>query len=146
MVGDTNDNAYIKGFFSFDISSISCTIVSATLRVFQWDSLGVPYSLGALAVDHVNFGTLEANADDFSGNTINSNISSTSDSDNGEWKEFDVTSAVQNDINNSRTTSQYRLHLGTGSNNNNIPDMIRIEDHENHLLTTNEAQLIVTYQ
>lgn len=146
-VGDSEENYYFRGFFGFDISSIQSTIVSATLRLYQTDSDGAPYTdLANLYLDHVNFGTLETNATDFDGNDITRGLASTSDSDNSEWKEFDVKSAVQADIDAGRTTSQFRVRFATNTDGNNDSDYILIEDTENHGITGNKAQLVVTYQ
>lgn len=144
-VGDDAGNGYFRGFFSFDISSIHSTIVSATLKLYQISSVGAPYTdLGNFILDHANFGTLEANATDFD-NYLTLAIASTSDSSNS-WKEFDVKTAVQTDIDAGRTTSQFKVRFSTNTNSDDGNDFIGIEDIENHNSTGNKAQLVVTYQ
>lgn len=145
-VGDNATNLYVRGFFSFDISSIHSTIVSATLRLYQTLSTGAPYDLGNLIVDHVNYGTLEANVTDFNGNDLTRGLASTSDSDNSEWKEFDVKAAVQADI-DARNTSQFRVRFNTNTDSDGVADATHLEDIENHGTTGTDkkAQLVVTY-
>lgn len=142
-----------RGFFSFDISSIHSTVVSATLKIYQvsaggFQTQGTPYSdsvLGNLLVDHVNCGTLEANATDFDNNDVTRSIDSTDDSADNNWKEFDVKNAVQADIDVGRSTSQFRVRFTIDTVGSEEDNYIYIEDKDYHGGTSNKAQLVVTY-
>jgi hypothetical protein len=111
-VGDDVSNQGWRGFVSFDLSSIpaGATITAATLRIFQSGCDGTPYSdLGNVLVDHLNYGdTLDGT--DYDLPAIHSNIGILSDSSGHQWRELDVTIYVQDDINNGRVRSQFRLY------------------------------------
>jgi len=112
-IGGGSGNIAYRAFYSFDISSLPGSVVSAKLKLYQTDEgRGTPYTtLGPLTVDHVTFGTLEANSTDFNNNTLTSNIANTTDSTPNSWKEFNVKNAVEADIAALRTTSQYRIRF-----------------------------------
>ena len=146
LVGDTTDYVDFRSIVSFDISSVSGTVTSATLRLYQRGIEGTPYvDLGALSVDHVNVGNIEAGADDYSGNTLTGNFSSNT-SDAVGWLEFAVPDEVTADIAAGRTTSQFRLSFGTTTDNDAEDDIINIENLNNDGGTGNTPQLVITYQ
>lgn len=148
LVGDYDAGGggmcHYRAFFSFDISSIHSTVVSATLKIYQVSTPeGSPYTnLGSLLIDHVNFGTIAANATVYDGNDLTRSIATTSNSADG-WKEFDVKNGVQADIDAGRSTSQFRVRFTneqlSGKND------IAIEDKDYHCGTTNKPELVVTY-
>lgn len=142
MVGDTNANAYMRGFFSFDISSLQSTVVSATLRVNEYSYGAGVSAFVPLYVDHVNFGTLVAGAADFNGNDLTRSYTSTNNYDTG-WKEFNVGSAVQADINARRTTSQFRLRFNVDTDSDSSYDNINFYSVE---ASGSRPQLVVTYR
>ena len=147
VVGDNDDDDYIRGLFSFDIGDVSGTVSTAMLRILQGTTDGTPYAdLGALTVDHVNFGDIEANAGDFSGNTLTANIASTTDSSNEVWKEFSVRNYVQADIEAGRSTSQFRIRFASDTDSNGDDDLAYMESSEDAFGTGNTPQLVVTYQ
>lgn len=147
-VGDTSPSDIIlRGFIGFDISSIQgMTIVSATLRLYQYTVTGTPYTtLGTIVADHVNFGS-SLDAADYSAAALTSSIGTISNSATIEWKTLDVSSYVQADINSSRTSSQYRIRFTTGTDSDGIEDLSRNESVENFGSTGNRPELVVTYR
>lgn len=151
--GDTMGNAFERGFVGFDISSIQGrTIVSATLRMYPGQVSGTPYTLfGTIVVDHVNFsntisGGNHLTSDDYSGNTLTSNIGTISNNTTEEWKTLGVTSSVQADINAGRTSSQYRIHFTTeNTDSDGSADEASFGDFENGS-PDEMPKLVVTYR
>lgn len=133
----------LRSFFSFDISSIQGTVVSATLRLYESGRQGYPFPFTYLALDHVNFGTLAAGAADFAGNDLTSNYATTTDYDTSEWKEFDVKTAVQADVNAVRTTSQFRVRFYPDDSHPHTLDYIYMNSSSN---SSNKPELVVTYR
>lgn len=135
----------LRSFFSFDISSIQGTVVSATLRLYESAKQGNLSPFTYLALDHVNFGTLVAGADDFDGNdlTLTRNYATTTDYDTSEWKEFDVKTAVQADVNAGRTTSQFRVRFDPDDSH---PHALHYIGMYSSSYPSNKPELVVTYR
>lgn len=144
--GDVATNAYYRGFFGFDISSLQGrTIVSATLRIYQWTVDASAYTdLGSMLVDHVNFGS-SLDTSDFS-TSLTSNIGTISSNTTIEWKTLDVGSYLQADLNASRTSSQYRIRFTTNTDSDSTQDAAFFESAENSGSTGNRPELVVTYR
>jgi len=108
-----NSTLTIRGFVSFDISSIpaGATIDQVTLRLYQKEVVGTPYA-SSLIVDHVNYGTSQS-ATPYDGSPIGSNIGTLADNASLEWKESGVTSSTKDDITNGRTRSQFGIRFAT---------------------------------
>lgn len=143
QVGDNQVNNVARGFVSFDITGIppGSNILSATLRVYQNGVNGTPYTdLGNVIVDHLDYGpTLDSS--DFSLAPLLGNIGTLSNNTTIEYKTLVVTARVQNDINNSRTRSQYRMLFTTQTDNDNVED-------SSFFIAggyANPPQLVVTY-
>lgn len=150
-IGDSYSNAqnYLeRAYVGFDISGIpsNSTIVSATLRIYQGYINGTPYTdLGNMVVDHFNFGSSLDNNDWDSG-TITSNIGTISNNATLEWKELDVKTAVEADLNASRTSSQYRLRFSPNETAaDNKRDDSFCECAEDFFGAGNIPELVVTY-
>lgn len=146
-IGDAAAGISMRSVAGFDISSIpsGSTIASATLRVYQYSISGTPYTLlGTIVVDHVNFGS-SIDTTDYSGGTLSSNIGTISNNTTIEYKTLDVASNVQTDLNDGRTSSQYRLRFTTetapGDNN-----LANFETAENFGGSGNRPELVVTYR
>lgn len=145
--GDVSTNAYYRGFFGFDISSIQGkTIVSATLRIYQWTVDAAAYTgLGSMLVDHVNF-SISLDTSDFSASALTSNIGTISNSTTIEWKTLSVGSYVQADLDAGRTSSQYRIRFTTNTDSDGAQDAAFFESAENSGSTGNRPELVVTYR
>jgi hypothetical protein len=134
-----------RGFVSFDISSISSdkTVTEATLRLYQIETVGTPYSsLGKLLVDHLNYG-VSLDTSDYGLSAITSNYVTLTTNPTAEWKDAIVTEAVKNDLSEGRTRSQYRLHFETEITG---PDAwARFESADNYMSTGNFPQLVIKY-
>lgn len=149
-IGDDIPENYSRAFLGFDISSIAGrTIVSATLRVYQEQHNGDPYSTlsGRVLVDHVNFGSTYG-AGDFAGNTLTTNIGTISNNSTFERKTLDVSTYVQADLTAGRTSSQFRLYFSwdQGIPDDAEVDSIEFDDAEGSGGTANRPELVVTYR
>jgi hypothetical protein len=116
IIGDDNVNKSHRIFVSFNLSSIpsGATIDSANLRLYHlllsagFHPHDAYTDLGHVVVDHVDYGSPLA-IDDYGIVALASNIGTISTFAGWGWRELDVTSLVQYDIDNGRPRSQYRL-------------------------------------
>jgi hypothetical protein len=105
---NTDENA--RGILGFNISSlVGKTIVSAKLRVYLYSYDDVSNSV---IVDHIDFGS-SIDAGDYNSVALAGNIGTISNNTVSEWKELNVKDYVQNDLNNGRTSSQYRFKFSS---------------------------------
>lgn len=111
IVAGHNTTFTSRGFVSFDISVLpgSATIDSATLKLYQREVIGNPYT-SPLVVDHVNYGSTWS-ATPYNGYPTASNIGTLSNNANLEWKSLAVMSSVLNDRAMSRTTAQFAIRF-----------------------------------
>lgn len=115
-IGDKDSslpNVGWRQLYSFNIASIpaTATIMSATLRLYQCDVAGLPYTrLGNVLVDQVNYGN-SLSAGVYNGMTVVSNIGTLSTDPGLGYRIMGVTTRVQNDLVAARTASQYRLRF-----------------------------------
>jgi len=141
-----NATLFERGFVSFDISTIPIgkTIDQATLRMYQQEVVGTPYSsIGNLTVDHMDYGETLGN-EDLSVVGMTTNIGTLTSNATLEWKELIVTNPLKADITAGRTRSQYRLKFSTESTG---PDAwARFESGDNYMGTTNLPQLVIKYR
>lgn len=145
MVGDTFVDTGVRGFLSFDISSIppGSNIISATLRNYQEAVLGTPYTdLGNIIVDHLDYGA-NLDAADYNLAALQDNIGTLSNNASIEFKTLDVTARLQDDINNGRARSQYRMLFPTPTDNDSIEDAAFFTSAN---IGGNTPELVVTYQ
>lgn len=154
-VGDDGGNSILRGFASFDISSIpaDANIHSATLRMYQQKVIGMPYPpefgidswLGYVIVDHLDYGSTLTSGD-YDLAALQSDIGTLSDNSDIEWKILDVTSSVQDDIDNGRQKSQYRLRFSVLETNfNDIWELSDFESGDNFYGEGNLPELVITY-
>lgn len=111
-----NNTLATRGFVSFPLNSIPSgkTIDQATIRLYQKSKDGSPYVAGGnLMLDHLNYGSTLDNSDYNIAAILASFTTLSTSATTGEWREADVTDRVRDDIANSRTNSQYRLHFST---------------------------------
>lgn len=105
----------LRGFCSFDFSSVppGASVLSANLRFYQSEVFGDPYGvLGDLLVDHLDYGAV-LDAGDFDLAALESTIGTIATDAAIGYKTLDVTAAVLNDIDASRTRSQFRARFAT---------------------------------
>ncbi|OGD52522.1 hypothetical protein A3K80_09030 [Candidatus Bathyarchaeota archaeon RBG_13_38_9] len=151
-VGDNTINEGLRGFVSFDITGLpaNAIITSATLSLYQYNVAGTPYSAfttNAIGVDHVDYGS-SLDIGDFipPPPSLHGGIGVLSPSTvTYEWKTLSVTNYVQDDLNNARTRTQYRLYFGSFTDGNNDDDIAAFESSENWGTTGNIPMLEVTY-
>ena len=135
-----------RGFVSFDLSSLpsGAVIENATLRMYQEKIVGNPYGVGGnLKIDHLDYGGSLGN-EDYGASSISSSFATLTDNAVVEWKDADVTDRLKNDLSNSRSNSQYRIHFSsepTGSSS----DLVYFESANNSQGTGNLPQLVVKY-
>ena len=135
-----------RGLWSFDLSGIpsDATITSATLRLFVSGTAGDPAAaMAQLAVDHVNYG------DTFPifnlANALDLNFAQITDLTTIGERLVTVTAQVQDDIDNNRERSQYRVRGAIGTNNDPQADTIVFTDRENTPVVANRPSLNITY-
>lgn len=133
-----------RGYVSFDLSSLpsGATITSATLRMYQTEVVGTPYSGNSLIIDHVDYGD-SLGSEDYALSPLESAFGTLTSNPNVEWKDLSVTNQVKNDVANGRTRSQFRLRFQvemTGAD-----AWARFESGDNYVGTGNLPQLVVKY-
>ena len=137
-----------RGFVSFDLSSIpsGSTITKATLRLYQTKTESNPYGIGGnLLVDHLNYGVTLDNAD-YASAALLSSFATLTNNTTVEWKDATVTSEVQDDVDNGRERSQYRIHFATENKGGDVTgDFAYFEAAENTEGTGNTPELVVKY-
>jgi len=134
-----------RGFASFDISSIPSgkTIDEATLRLYQGEVVGSPYSsLGSLIVDHLDYGD-SLGTEDLNASATTSNIGTLTSNATVEWKDLLVTNPLKADISSGRSRSQFRLRFTSEATGSDA--WARFESGDNYLSTGNRPQLVVKY-
>jgi hypothetical protein len=132
LVGDDESNQHIdayayRSYLSFNISLFKSddNIISANLKVYQWQSFGdgvlgeypvlkVDGDTTYCTVSHIVYGDSLQGIHWFAGDegdslTLESNIGYISTTPDVGFRELDVTQQVVNDIINNRKYSQYRL-------------------------------------
>ncbi len=145
-----NEDAVTRGFVSFDISELptGIEIQEAELKFYQVKVVGNPYAIGsALKVDHLTYGnTLDAT--DYSTPALVSNIATLATSNKTVgWKQAVVTEAVENDVANARSLSQFRIHFTTEVTDDDTAGDIAYFDSSNDYYdhTDHPPQLIIKY-
>jgi DNA-binding beta-propeller fold protein YncE len=142
-----------RQLYSFEISNIptSTTITSATLRLYQCDVQGSPYTfLGNVIVDQMNYGgVFDPFGSAYSGGAVALNIGTLSTTTSPGYRSLSVTTRLQNDLTTSRVRSQYRLRFSTQDFNfDGNDDFVQFTDAEDSPCagaTTNQPpQLVVT--
>jgi hypothetical protein len=142
-----------RQLYSFDIANIptSATITSATLRLFQCNVQGSPYTfLGSIIVDQMNYGgVFDPFGSAYSGGAVALGIGILSTTPIPGYRSLNVTTPVQNDLTALRVRSQYRLRFSTQDYNfDGNDDFVQFSDAEDSLclsVTTNQPpQLAVT--
>jgi len=143
-----NSTLIERGFVSFDIpASLSGkTIDKATLRLYQGQIVGSPYTSGiSVKVDHVDYGNSLENAD-YSVSSLSSNFGTLTSNSVIEWKDLDVTDLFKDDQTNLRPRSQYRLHMATETTGGDVTgDFAYFESQDNNMGTGNYPQLVIKY-
>lgn len=136
-----------NGLWSFDLSSIpnNATITSATLRLFVSGSANDPQgAMGLMRVDHVNFGaTFPASIGQI--NTLTFDFAQINDFTTIGERLVDAATQVQNDVDNGRGRSQFRVRGAIGSNNDNVTDQTIFTDADNTANAANRPMLIIEY-
>jgi len=143
-----NVNLVTRGFVSFDITSIpsGSVITEATLRLYQTKTTGSPYTAGgSLKVDHLTYGD-SLDSSDYGMAALSSGFTTLTSNGTVEWKDANVTERVKDDLTNSRSTSQFRIHFQTELTGGDVTgDFAYFESAENSEGTGNTPQLVVKY-
>lgn len=137
-----------RQFYSFALDNIPAgvSVVNASLRLYQAQVTGQPYSdLGSVAVDHINYGA-SLTSNDYLGGTLASNIGTLSTTTATEYKVMDVSSRVSADLTAARVRSQYRLRFRPlESNTDGSDDYVQFTDAEDSCCNVNKPpQLVIT--
>ena len=153
LVGDFEDvspNIGYRQFYSFDISTIpaGAQIVSATLRLYQAQSVGSPFTkLGNVVVDRIDIGPA-LDAADYASLALTSNIGTLSTNSTIEYKVLDVTNAVKSDRSAARNKSEFRLRFSTAYKwGDTVRDFVSFTDAEDSCCAVSRPpQLVIEYK
>jgi hypothetical protein len=143
----------VRGFVGFDLSSLPSGIhlESATLVATQCAISGSPFSLGNVVVDHVSYAAPFDTAV-FAEAAIATSIGTLSTDTSLGPRSVSVTSSVENDIVNGRTSSQFRLRMSGNADAGNGPSnqVIFASDSANTFectpVSADQPRLIVAFQ
>ncbi|MEP7166406.1 MAG: DNRLRE domain-containing protein [Candidatus Woesebacteria bacterium] len=136
-----------RGLVGFDLAEIpaSAHITKATLRIYQKAVYGDPFTaLGALQVDHLDYGTT-ITADSYNGgNVFAASFATIPSGQLAEWKTVDVTEQVKKDR-SVHTSSQFRMHFATETKGGASTGDVVIFSNPSATGTNDLPQLIVEY-
>lgn len=136
-----------QGVWSFDVSAIppNATITTATLRLFVTATANDPAGMNViLRVDHVNFGAVFPVGPGALG-ALDPNFATISDLTTTGERLIDVTDQVQDDVDNLRGRSQYRVRGAVGTNNDGVADWVIFSDADNTANAAQQPFLLVTF-
>ncbi|MBU0569275.1 DNRLRE domain-containing protein [Patescibacteria group bacterium] len=145
-----NENAVTRGFVSFNISELPAgiEIQEAELKLYQTKVVGNPYAVGSvLKVDHLTYGDA-LDATDYSAPALVGNIATLATTNKTVgWKQAIVTEAVENDVANARSLSQFRIHFTAEIAGGDLAGDIAYFDSANNYYdhTDHPPQLIIKY-
>jgi hypothetical protein len=143
-----NIDKVARGFISFDLKDITpgAKIVKASLKLYQTLTVGSPFTEGGtIKIDHLTYGdSLDLN--DYGLSALVSNFAALPSNSKKDWKEADVTSAVNDDFANARSRSQFRIHFqNERSGGNEKGDYAYFESADNSMGSSNIPQLVISY-
>lgn len=151
--GDTEMDIENRGFLSFDISAElpdDVEIQWASLKIFQVITVGNgqyygdPYeTLGTVLIDHLEYGD-ELDGADFDLAPISGSFAQVSEDVTIGWKTIDVTTAIRDDIAESRQYSQFRIHFTTSNDGDSLEDQVFFESENNSFNTGNRPILTIS--
>ena len=149
MFGSPSQELVVRGFMSFDLSSITATaqVQSIQLRFYQVSVTGTPYAkLGNLLLQHVDYGSTLNDAA-FDTPVLHSAILAPH-TGAGEW--YDITSStigdwIESDLAAGRTRTQLRLQFSTETDGDGLQDTVSFESGENYSGTGNLPHVTITY-
>lgn len=139
----------VRACLSFSLLSIpsNATITLAQLRLDQVFVSGTPYTaLGALRVDHVNYGAAFPPPGAYQGSMLLGDTATLSTTPTLGPKTCSVTFPVQNDRAAFRTRSQFRLHFANADQNvDGLQTFVRFVDAESQGGVGQVPLLMLTY-
>ena len=134
-----------RAFFVFDRAPLpaGAVVQSATLRVYQEDVTGDPYtSMGNLVVDHVDVGSA-LDQDDFDEPALTLDLGSIAGNAALEVKSLDVTESVAADILAGRQHTGFRLRFSTGADGSDAMAILTTAEDPND--TGSPPVLVIVY-
>lgn len=145
-VGDLASNQEVRLILAFSLEDVpaGAEITSAMLRLRTTRVTGEPLLMDPLLVERVDVGT-SLDATDFSSLALSSATNVTM---NGLLitREIEVTTLVQQDVNEMRTRTDLRLRLFGGTDGDLRDDWFGFETGDNEYRTGERAELSVTYE
>ena len=149
ILGDNLGNHYAHAFIRFPRALVpaGATIESARLVMYQYAQIGTPYlTLGpSIQVDQVNMGASFDHADMTAPNVIQL-LGPLSISDAVETKEMDVTTAVQNAVDNGLSHVDFRLRFDSASDGLGNIDVTALNNESDIAGSGVRPTLVVTYR
>jgi hypothetical protein len=152
MVPDGNEN-WNRGYLSFNISTVSDTIQTVVMCIYQFESIGNSTSgifptLGSnCLIDHIAYGdtldTLDWAAGDIGDSqTITSEFGNISSSPDTGWKTLDITSCLQADLAAGRSRTQFRIRFSFDTDHDWLSDHLSFYTGNS---TINRPHLMISY-
>ncbi|MCA9315695.1 MAG: hypothetical protein H6806_03940 [Planctomycetes bacterium] len=145
-VGDLASNQEVRMLLSFSLEDVpaGAEITSALLRLRTTRVTGEPLLMDPLLIERVDIGTA-LDGTDFSSLALSSATNVTM---NGllVTREIEVTTLVQQDVNELRTRTDLRLRLFGGTDGDLRDDWFGFETGDNEYRTGERAELSVTYE
>jgi len=141
-----NKNLVVRGFLSFDISSIprGAKIIKAELKIFQTQVVGSPFaSKNKVVIDHLTYGE-SLDASDYSAPALISSFAKVSEDSKIGWRQIDVSVQIKDDLENARTYSQFRIHLEDETKKTS-DDFVFFESAENIFGSKNLPELTISF-
>ncbi len=135
LVGDYRDNTGIRGFLSFDLTSVpdGAEVRYATMHVYKGRVFNTPYvTLGSVSLARADYRE-SLTSSDYERPVNDSRVFDTSSAASSGWVSSEVTDDVQTDLANRATRgnrTQYRLGFGVRTDNNNLTDFVQFETTE----------------
>jgi type 1 fimbria pilin len=133
LVGDYNDNTGIRGFLSFDLTSVpdGSEITTATVFVYKGRVFNTPYeTLGSVSLARADY---RESVSEYERPVSNPRVFDTGSSPTVGWLSGDVTSDVQIDLANRASRgnrTQYRLSFLTTTDSDNLSDFVQYQTAE----------------
>jgi len=144
----SDKSAVYRGLVSFSLTGVptGVNLLEARLRLYQAKVINNPYQTGInIKVDHLQYGD-SIDSSDYGIPAFLSGFATISSDNRKEWKEVAVTSQVNDDIANTRSLSQFRLHFSKElRGEDETGEFAFFESSENFLSTGNTPQLIIKY-
>lgn len=145
-VGDLASNQEMRMLLAFPLDDVpmGARITSAALRLRTTRVVGEPLLIDPLLIERVDIGTA-LDGTDFSSLALSSPTSVTMNS-LLVTREIEITTMVQEDVDEMRSRTDVRLRLFGGTDGDLRDDWFGFETGDNEYRTGQRAELVITYE